>query len=504
MRELRAFSCLEPPPGAMSGPNPGHSGLAPDVLTDDETPGAIAETAVTAGVVDVVTDHETSDSAPECDVTALGPDDVATEESEPDAPTPNPGKVAAPGDRSTSSPSVDDGDSLAGPRPLATCEKSSNLRLGLLPPGGSAGGTMATRSSGQVLNALLKRLSPGTGAQILIKCIDCCCHLYTYTVIVKLEILSFPAHCPALPQPLPGCWRKGCAHNCRGLVMNNVNAVVDVLLPMFNCTPVGRDIALFDLLSSPSSAGRRVSYKIAGVHICRLALCRVCGVGKSRAARVRAGKHDSRCVPHAGGQGEAWSRIYGHLWHVYESVAEGMPDKPLLVDNNPLADSDGSLQRSINAFHQEISKVGMFGAAGASCLTPSEDLPVKELPPGCPKDYWWVFLGTPGNERFAKSYGTFKAVWASCFAQILRFRSFGTHATCSTCSALRCQNQRASTMSAKVAASEKYQAHLQRQWRDRLLYWRLREKSRQKDGNWLTAPHQSCFNILELSPFCCV
>ncbi len=412
----------------------------------------------------------------------LGPDDVATEESEPDAPTANLGEVAVAGDRSTSSESEDDA--------LATCDneaQSSNLRLGLLPPGGSASGKMVTRSPEQVLNALLKRLSPGTGAQILNALIVVAISLYLYSECKTSNVKS-PTH---FPQPsLPGCWRKDCARNCRARVMQNVNAVAKLLLPMFNCTPVGRDIALFDMLSSPSSAGKRVSCKIAGVHICKLALCRVCGVGKCRASRVRAGKHDSRCRPYGGGYGEAWSRIYGHLWHVYESVAEGMPDKPLLVDNNPLADSDSALQRSINAFHQEISKVGMFGAAGASCLTPSEDLPVKELPPGCPKDYWWVFLGTPGNERFAKSYGAFKAVWASCFKRILRFRSFGTHATCSTCSAVRCQIQRASTMSAKVAASENYQAHLQRQWRDRLLYWRLREKSRHKDGNWLTAPHQ--------------
>ncbi len=222
----------------MSGP----TGLAPDVLTDDDTsceiiaPGVITEEAtVVAGasvqdvnseedansvacIVDVVTDgEETSDVASATaalhDVTALAQDDdAATEESElgplrSDAPTPNQGEVAvaACGDMSTSSLSLDDEDSdvVSPAGPVATsdnekvCDKSSNLRLGLLPPGGSTGGTMRTRSAEEVLSELVKRMSPGTGAQIKMDC----CHLYT--VIVKLEMLSFPLPCLALPSPQP-------------------------------------------------------------------------------------------------------------------------------------------------------------------------------------------------------------------------------------------------------------------------------------------------------------
>ena len=40
-------------------------------------------------------------------------------------------------------------------------------------------------------------------------------------------------------------------------------------------------------------------------------------------------------------------------------------------------------------------------------------------------------------------------------------------------------------MATKIQQAELYNQHLQKQWRDRLIYWRVRALSRERDGGWL-------------------
>ena len=58
-------------------------------------------------------------------------------------------------------------------------------------------------------------------------------------------------------------------------------------------------------------------------------------------------------------------------------------------------------------------------------------------------------------------------------------------------------------MASKVRESTRYHEHLQRQWRDRLLYWRVRALSQEKDGTWLCimidGADQAKFQVLKAS-----
>ena len=106
---------------------------------------------------------------------------------------------------------------------------------------------------------------------------------------------------------------------------------------------------------------------------------------------------------------------------MYESIATKRPDKAMLVDSNPLAEPEPLHCKAAEAWQAEVDREDCFGVSTSRLLQRIEKLPRKFLPPGCPKDYWWTFLGTPGNfERFSQSYGTFKQVWKH-FENILSF-----------------------------------------------------------------------------------
>ena len=153
-----------------------------------------------------------------------------------------------------------------------------------------------------------------------------------------------------------------------------------------------------------------------------------------------------------------------------------MPDSRLVVDKDPFTAS-GDGDRQVVAY-EKVAKDPSLAA-----LRPSEDLPRKALPPGHPKLHWWTFRTS--HEKVG-SYSTFKRVWRDNFRQLLFFRAFGTHATCDTCSRLQAQMRAAKDMCTRMRWAHQYRDHLRSQWRDRLVYWRLREQGRSLDGPlWL-------------------
>lgn len=242
-----------------------------------------------------------------------------------------------------------------------------------------------------------------------------------------------------------------------------------------------------------SGGGRQRLYTVGSVTVCFWALVRILGIGRSRAARLRAARADARygkrakCDPRSSDfTTTAFSRIYSHLWHVYESVAECLADEaPIVVAENPFESASLDAVRGVDAFTRAQSTAGPFGEAHPALLVPSEELPTKALPPGCPKDYWWTYLATPAPGGAKGSYSTFKRVWRACFARILHFRKWGTHACCNKCEELRNRLRLAQTLTDKLHFAGLHQQHLERQWRDRMLYWRLRAVSQVEQGDWL-------------------
>ena len=298
------------------------------------------------------------------------------------------------------------------------------------------------------------------------------------------------------------------------VALGQLAAICDLLYVVENTSRVAQDMMLAELLApgvtAPAAGGARgvtapatggahgalatggrKQHSIGPVQVCKTALLRILGVGWSRATRLAAGKCDLRFGPRGTGdprsrEKEAFSRIYGHLWRVYESVAECLAEAtPIVVAENPFEDLDEDVSRGVDAFTRAMSSAGPMGAGHHAALTPMEGLPQKALPPGVPKDYWWTYLATPAPGGAIGSYTTFKRVRRSCFKAILGFRAWGTHASCNTCEELRSKLRLAEGVADKLHYADLRRQHLERQWRDRMLYWRLRATSQADQNDWL-------------------
>ncbi len=171
---------------------------------------------------------------------------------------------------------------------------------------------------------------------------------------------------------------------------------------------------------------------------------------------------------------------------MYDSVAELLAEEPVLAKRDPSSGPvDPEVDSEVAAFHREILRDGPMGSCSDSCLKLSGDLPKKYLNPGRPADLWHLYESAPGCLQKG-TYSTFKRVWRENFAAVLGFRAFGTHACCTDCSLHRASIRSAANAQERHDAADAYRSHLRAQWRDRQLYWKVRQKSRERDGDMLT------------------
>ena len=132
------------------------------------------------------------------------------------------------------------------------------------------------------------------------------------------------------------------------------------------------------------------------------------------------------------------------LWHVYAHVAEARPNAPMTLG------SDGEAQ-DLRAFLDASAEFGeQFGADFNAAHVPSANLPRKSLPPGCPKDYFFLYKAEAGAVgAAAHSYSSFKRVWKDSFAKLMNFTGFQEHGGCDVCSRIRAEIRTAASAAAK-------------------------------------------------------
>ena len=126
-------------------------------------------------------------------------------------------------------------------------------------------------------------------------------------------------------------------------------------------------------------------------------------------------------------------------------------------------------------------------------IEPTEDCPVHWLPPGSRRDAWWLFLATRKAENENEtapvaplgSYRTMLRVWDECFDKILKIDSYGHHSKCTTCYRLKERMHTSASYADKLEASRSWCDHLERQWRDRMVYWRMRAAAERPGSTWL-------------------
>ena len=129
--------------------------------------------------------------------------------------------------------------------------------------------------------------------------------------------------------------------------------------------------------------------------------------------------------------------------------------------------------------------VHAVAANGAEMLLRPKNVQYQRL-----VDLWWQYVAW-ADERChvvpRASYLTFWRRWHDRWRHIIKIRKWSQHATCQVC------NEYSSYIHYTQASAEKKQRaaklwreHLREQYRDRLIYWNLRQWSRQPESNVLT------------------
>ena len=283
------------------------------------------------------------------------------------------------------------------------------------------------------------------------------------------------------------------------MALQHITALTNVLHPMENTTKLHKDVMIESMCSASPVPGGAREYKIGTFPLCQKAFYMILGIGANRGQRLAKGGADARFGPRGPGDTRGhhphgFSAIYTHLWNTYHSIAEYMPDQCILAsERDPTVPVSSSVRTAVKSYKAAAESTGPFGPGTEKLvLSADEDLIVKYLPPCVPKDHYWTYLASqsltaPANK--VASYSTFQRVWRHCFAKILKIRAYGTHSVCNTCTELKHKMHTAVTHSGRCQMAEDYAKHLEKTWRDRHVYWRLRGASQvgsPADRDWLT------------------
>ena len=265
-----------------------------------------------------------------------------------------------------------------------------------------------------------------------------------------------------------------------------------VLYPLENTTKLNKDMMLALLLE-----GTGQNLTLGSVQVCRRAQIRILGIGEGRSSRLKKGHPDDRfgARPKGDPRGPTsiiYGQLYSHLWHVYSSLAEHMPDQDILVDEiNPLAPVPDSAKKNVASFRAAQDNTNNFAHAPSSTngmlLQPTEDCPRRWMPPGSKRDIWWTYVAScrASEKPVVGSYRTLVRVWKECFAAILGFCSFGKHPKCTLCHRSKERIKNSPSYADKLEASKALNDHREVVWRDRLIYWRIRSHATHEGAYWL-------------------
>ena len=89
---------------------------------------------------------------------------------------------------------------------------------------------------------------------------------------------------------------------CKSTVRKYAATLAVEAAKAYNCTAVQRDMTLFAMAKPIKENGRKV-YRLAGIRLCRDALCRVLGLGSDHLQQVRHARFDGRRAPREGRRG---------------------------------------------------------------------------------------------------------------------------------------------------------------------------------------------------------
>lgn len=239
-------------------------------------------------------------------------------------------------------------------------------------------------------------------------------------------------------------------------------------------------------------ARRRESYaiRLLGTPICRRAARHLMQVGEGRLRRVLEGRADMRSLrPHP--PGPQISSVWRFLWTLYNNVAEGLPDKfsfathdvrsgSIIVKTSKAKASDRVLHLKAEE-EEQIRAIAAHSTYIESGRCPSNAVltgpgifrgPLRFLHPGKRIHLYWEYqLWADTMGLSAASFSTFLRAFSECEkAKVLKIRSVGDHAVCSTCAEFKTALRNARFPADRKDILEQYTGHISGQWLDRQVY----------------------------------
>ena len=296
----------------------------------------------------------------------------------------------------------------------------------------------------------------------------------------------------------------------------------DLSVPQFPCMNHAfpwRFPQVFDMLRAPGYRGV-LCLNLLGNQVCNKAFIRLLSLGKSRFWTLRRSAlkgHrtcplDKRFIPRAKTKPPSKKRsfVFEYLDHLYLTVAESLPDRA-----------------------RNHKRPRSFAEKRDTALTDHQSKRARQLPPGSFRDYlrlcqekwasvsgdgpisyklfssapcakWQLFSFDSGPldvngfnlGKVLKSHKAGSQVWQRDFGGRLRVRSATQHKKCSTCVKHKLIIAKLNNNEvARRAQIRLYQAHLDRQYKDRMIYWERRGISRlcaQSTPDEATGPVLTC------------
>ena len=160
------------------------------------------------------------------------------------------------------------------------------------------------------------------------------------------------------------------------------------------------------------------------------------------------------------------------FWELYNSAAEPLPNEI----------SDGATEPDISFLNPELHIVTHLSSWATASHSQVIGIPKRRIMKTKITNLYWSFVSSwevqdHGPEEQSPSFSLFVQRW-KLWKQVLCMRKSSEHAQCKVCWTLHQQmSDSKSSWSARTAAAQALQKHLQHQYLDRCVYWSLRQAS---------------------------
>ena len=244
---------------------------------------------------------------------------------------------------------------------------------------------------------------------------------------------------------------------------------------------------------------RYAKFKLLGRRICRPRLLKILGVSARTFEKHRHGAIDKRVFSGRAIE-EQTMTVDQFVLEMWLTAAEGLPEDPaldaeLLLGEEPpplcadCSDSESASTRPLD--HVPHWDPGSNLLHEMSALGGQRDMRRKYIQHQTITDLWWQYVAwhaercPVGLPR--ASYTSFWRRWRDTWSDRLKTRKSSQHAQCTICSGYSnyIHHARGSPEDKQLSA-KRWHEHLKDQYRDRLIYWNIRQASRRSESNVLS------------------